>query len=124
MGAAAVRGLAWQASDLLVGAVGVISRTRLRIEAAVGGPIEFCDGLRAAVELLAKRWTLVIVELLLQRAARFCELSRALPRISERVLSQRLWELVESGLATREVDPARRLPRPMRSPATAGRSSR
>ncbi len=67
--------------------------------------IESCGRLRAAVELLAKRWTLLIVELLLQRPARFCELRRALPRISERVLSERLRELVESGLATREVDP-------------------
>lgn len=67
-------------------------------------PIESCDGLRAAVELLAKRWTLLIVELLLQRPARFCEIRRALPKISERVLSERLRELVESGLATREVD--------------------
>ncbi len=68
-------------------------------------PIESCEGLRAAVELLAKRWTLLIVELLLQRPARYCELRRALPRISERVLSERLRELVDSGLATREVDP-------------------
>jgi len=68
-------------------------------------PIESCERLRAAVELLGKRWTLLIVELLLQRPARFCELGRALPRISERVLSERLKELVESGLATRQVDP-------------------
>ncbi len=67
--------------------------------------LESCDGLRVAVELLGKRWTLLIVELLLQRPARFCEVRRALPRISERVLSERLRELVESGLATREVEP-------------------
>jgi len=64
-----------------------------------------CEGLQGAVELLAKRWTLLIVELLLQRPARFCELSRALPRLSERVLSERLKELVAEDLATREVDP-------------------
>lgn len=68
-------------------------------------PIESCDRLRGAVELLGKRWTLLIVELLLQRPARFCELSRALPRISERILSERLRELTDTGLATREVDP-------------------
>lgn len=68
-------------------------------------PIESCERLRAAVELLAKRWTLLIVELLLQRPARYCELRQALPRISERVLSERLRELVGAGLATREVDP-------------------
>lgn len=67
-------------------------------------PIESCGRLQVAVELLGKRWSFLIVELLLQRPARFCELGRALPRISERVLSERLKELVESGLATREVD--------------------
>lgn len=67
-------------------------------------PIESCERLRGAVELLGKRWTLLIVELLLQRPARFCELRRALPRISERVLSDRLRELTGSGLATRDVD--------------------
>ncbi len=67
--------------------------------------IESCERLRGAVELLGKRWTLLIVELLLQRPARFCELHRALPRISGRVLSERLSELTDSGLATREVDP-------------------
>lgn len=66
-------------------------------------PIEACERLEEAVALLAKRWTLLIVALLLQRPARFCELSRALP-ISERVLSERLRELTEAGLATREVD--------------------
>ncbi len=72
-------------------------------------PIDSCARLGAAVELLGKRWTLLIVELLLQRPARFCELRRALPRISERVLSERLSELTGSGLATREVGP--RVPR-------------
>ena len=60
-------------------------------------PIESCEGLRAAVELLAKRWTLLIVELLLQRPARYCELRRALPRISERVLSERLAMRLQAG---------------------------
>jgi DNA-binding HxlR family transcriptional regulator len=68
-------------------------------------PIQSCERLRTAVELLGKRWTLLIVELLLQRPARFCELGRALPRISERVLSERLRELTASGLVEREVDP-------------------
>jgi DNA-binding HxlR family transcriptional regulator len=67
--------------------------------------IESCERLREAVELLGKRWTLLIVALLLQRPARFCELGQALPSISERVLSERLRELAESGLATRRVDP-------------------
>ena len=72
---------------------------------SVSDPIQSCERLRGSVELLGKRWTLLIVELLLQRPARYCELRRALPRISERVLSERLSELTGSGLATRDVDP-------------------
>lgn len=53
---------------------------------------------------MGKRWTLQLIELLLQRPARFCELSRALPDLSERVMSDRLRELAEAGLVAREVD--------------------
>lgn len=68
-------------------------------------PIRPCERLARALEPLGKRWSLLIVEALLQRPARFCELSRALPTLSERVLSDRLRELAEVGLVRREVDP-------------------
>jgi DNA-binding HxlR family transcriptional regulator len=54
--------------------------------------------------LLGKRWTGLIVSVLLQRPVYFAELRRAIPGISERMLSDRLTELGEAGLVVREVD--------------------
>jgi DNA-binding HxlR family transcriptional regulator len=56
-------------------------------------------------ELLGKRWTGLIVAVLTQQPAYFAELRRAIPRISERMLSDRLTELAEAGMVVREVDP-------------------
>jgi len=56
-------------------------------------------------ELFGKRWTGLIVAVLTQRPAYFAELRRAIPKISERMLSDRLTELVDAGLVVREVAP-------------------
>ncbi|WP_081737027.1 MULTISPECIES: winged helix-turn-helix transcriptional regulator [Micrococcaceae] len=55
--------------------------------------------------LFGKRWNGLIVDLLLQRPARFSELRHALPQLSNRMLSDRLSELQEAGLVVGEVDP-------------------
>lgn len=52
--------------------------------------------------LLGKRWTGLIVDLLLQRPARFSELAAAVPELSKRVLAERLTELADAGLVARE----------------------
>ncbi|MGW6511842.1 winged helix-turn-helix transcriptional regulator [Streptomyces niveus] len=57
-----------------------------------------------AFALFGKRWTGLIVAVLTQGPAHFAELRRAVPNISERMLSDRLSELVEVGLVVREVD--------------------
>ena len=63
-----------------------------------------CDqGLSKVFELLGKRWTGMIIGVLLERPARFAELSRAVPGITESVLSSRLGELQEARLVQREV---------------------
>lgn len=64
-----------------------------------------CNRLTRAFELLGKRWTGLIIDLLLQRPARFSELARAVPGLSERVMSERLRELVDAGIVERRVDP-------------------
>ena len=46
-----------------------------------------------------------MVDLLLQRPARFSELARAVPGLSERVLGERLRELEVAGVVQRTVDP-------------------
>ena len=61
---------------------------------------QFCPLARAA-ELLAERWTLLVVRELLLGAKRFSDLKRALPGVSPSVLSERLGRLEERGLITR-----------------------
>jgi DNA-binding HxlR family transcriptional regulator len=55
--------------------------------------------------LVGKRWTLPILAALMHGSARFSELARAVPGLSERVMSERLQELCEARLVEREVDP-------------------
>ena len=63
-----------------------------------------CDErLTQAFTLLGKRWSGVILGLLLQGPARFAVLARTIPGISERMLSDRLNELVRAGLIDRNV---------------------
>ncbi|MGA5817013.1 winged helix-turn-helix transcriptional regulator [Kitasatospora sp. NPDC094028] len=55
--------------------------------------------------LLGKRWTGLLLGVLNHGGpAYFSELRRAIPAISERMLSDRLTELAEAGLVVREVD--------------------
>ncbi|WP_425245695.1 winged helix-turn-helix transcriptional regulator [Streptomyces sp. NEAU-NA10] len=54
--------------------------------------------------LLGKRWTGLIVAVLMERPVHFSDLRRAIPGISERMLSDRLTELGAAGLVLREVD--------------------
>jgi DNA-binding HxlR family transcriptional regulator len=63
-----------------------------------------CDErLTRAFTLLGKRWSGVILGLLLQGPARFAVLARTIPGISERMLSDRLNELARAGLIDRTV---------------------
>ena len=57
-----------------------------------------------AFELLGRRWTGVILGTLSDRPASFRELARAVPGISDSMLSTRLATLTEAGLLTRTVD--------------------
>ncbi|MDH6111855.1 DNA-binding HxlR family transcriptional regulator [Kitasatospora sp. MAP12-15] len=67
-----------------------------------------CSGVDVAMhrvfELLGKRWSGLILAVLTQQPGYFSELRRAIPGISERMLSDRLTELAEAGLVLRQVD--------------------
>ena len=63
-----------------------------------------CPHFHAAIELIGKRWTGAIVCALTDRPMRFGELGKAVPGLSDRLLSQRLRELEEEGLVQREVE--------------------
>lgn len=62
------------------------------------------DGLQRVFHLLGKRWTGLVIAALMHGPGGFAELRRAVSGISERMLSDRLTELAELGLVTREVD--------------------
>jgi len=64
-----------------------------------------CPHFHAAIELIGKRWTGAIVCALTERPLRFGELAKAVPGLSDRLLSQRLRELEEEGVVKREVEP-------------------
>lgn len=63
-----------------------------------------CPHFHAAIELIGKRWTGAILCALTDGPQRFAELTRAVPGLSDRLLSQRLRELEEEGLVEREVE--------------------
>lgn len=64
-----------------------------------------CPYFHAAIELIGKRWTGVILSCLTDGPLRFGELARAIPGLSDRLLSQRLRELESEGLVERTVEP-------------------
>jgi DNA-binding HxlR family transcriptional regulator len=56
------------------------------------------SGLDAAVAAVGDRWTLLVVDALLDGPRRFSELQAAIPRVAPNVLSARLRRLEEQGL--------------------------
>lgn len=65
---------------------------------------EVCPRFHAAIELIGKRWSGAIVWSLSKGSLRFAELKRAVPGLSDRLLSQRLRELEAAGVVTRRVE--------------------
>ena len=68
-------------------------------------PVRCDKALTSVFSLLGKRWTGVIVGVLLERPARFAEMAAAIPGITEAMLSSRLAELQAAGLVSRQVLP-------------------
>lgn len=62
-----------------------------------------CQLLTPVFALLGKRWSGLIIGTLLAGPARFSEITKLVPGVSERMLSGRLTELVRAGLVEREV---------------------
>lgn len=63
-----------------------------------------CEAITQVFALLGKRWNGLIIVTLLDGPARFSQIGRLVPGVSERVLSERLSELADAGLIIREVD--------------------
>lgn len=80
-----------------------VSPTQAR-EPEGGAPPTVCPHFHEAIELIGKRWTGAIVWALTERPMRYAELGKAVPGLSDRLLSQRLRELEEEGLVARQVE--------------------
>ena len=58
-----------------------------------------------AVELIGRRWSGAIIQILLQQPSRYAELRTAIPDITDRMLSERLRELEDEAIVARTVIP-------------------
>jgi DNA-binding HxlR family transcriptional regulator len=64
-----------------------------------------CPKFESAFELLGKRWTGLIIRVLLGGAKRFKEISDQIPGLSDRMLTERFKELEAAGIVVRRVYP-------------------
>ncbi|MFD3522308.1 winged helix-turn-helix transcriptional regulator [Streptomyces sp. NPDC058653] len=71
---------------------------KLHLDAA---PVD--QNISRAFDLLGTRWTGPVISVLLQGPCGFSALHRAVPGISQRMLSNRLAALVDAGVVVREV---------------------
>ncbi|HEU4965423.1 MAG TPA: helix-turn-helix domain-containing protein [Bacilli bacterium] len=64
-----------------------------------------CPKFESAFELLGKRWTGLIIRVLLSGAKRYKEISDRIPGMSDRMLTERFKELEAAGVVVRKVYP-------------------
>lgn len=64
-----------------------------------------CDNFHGAIEFIGKRWMGIIIYRLLDGPMRYHELLREIDGISDRLLTERLRELVKHGLVMKNVSP-------------------
>ena len=64
-----------------------------------------CARFHKAVELIGRRWSGAIIQILLQGPSRYAELRAAIPDITDRMLSERLRELEDEQIVARTVVP-------------------
>ena len=64
-----------------------------------------CVRFHKAVELIGRRWSGAIIQILRQQPSRYAELRTAIPDITDRMLSERLRELEDEAIVARTVIP-------------------
>jgi DNA-binding HxlR family transcriptional regulator len=69
------------------------------------GTAGLCARFHKAVELIGRRWSGAIIQILRQRPSRYAELRAAIPDITDRMLSERLRELEDETIVARTVIP-------------------
>lgn len=68
---------------------------------------QMCPRYERAMELLGKKWTGLILRILLGGPRRFSDFRAQVPELSDRLLSERLKELEEAGVVERVVHDTR-----------------
>jgi DNA-binding HxlR family transcriptional regulator len=66
---------------------------------------QICPRFQHGAEIIGKRWTGLIIKILMPGPLRFSELAERLEVVSDRVISERLKELEAEGIITRSVYP-------------------
>lgn len=66
---------------------------------------ELCPKYEKAFQILGKKWTGLILRVLLSGAKRFCDISEMIPEVSAKVLTERFRELEKEGIVVRNVYP-------------------
>ncbi|KKX53598.1 MULTISPECIES: helix-turn-helix domain-containing protein [Brevibacillus] len=69
------------------------------------GNEQTCPKYEGAINILGKRWTGLIINVLLRGAVRFKDIREMVPHMSDKMLSERLKELEEQGILERKVYP-------------------
>ena len=64
-----------------------------------------CSEIERAMSLLGRAWAGAVIEAMLNGAERFSDIARAVPGVTDGVLTTRLRELCRHSLAERVVDP-------------------
>jgi DNA-binding HxlR family transcriptional regulator len=66
---------------------------------------DFCPHFHHAIELIGRRWTGVVLRTMLHGSTRFSDIAAAVPKLSDKMLAERLKELEAEGMITRRVVP-------------------
>jgi DNA-binding HxlR family transcriptional regulator len=76
----------------------------VRAYSEAGAPLDRCP-VREVLDQIGDKWSTLLVLTLAERTHRFGELRRAVPDISQRMLTQTLRDLQRDGLVSRTVHP-------------------
>ncbi|MDF2814761.1 MAG: HxlR family transcriptional regulator [Paenibacillus sp.] len=68
-------------------------------------PMHLCPKFETAFEILGKRWTGLIIQVLMNGPLRFKDISNMIPGMSDRMLTERFKELEQQGVLIRRVYP-------------------
>jgi DNA-binding HxlR family transcriptional regulator len=66
---------------------------------------KMCPKFEVAIDVLGKKWTGLIIRVLLDGPKRFKEVKEQIPEISDRILTERMKELEAMGVVERKVYP-------------------